>query len=342
MFVLILFFAISLTRDNFRSDELESAWEKLRDEFSDKRNVLKRGLVAEKKLAFSENFNFVREHNSKNKSWTLDLNKFSSIPWDEFRRRSDQKLWAKAALGADNHTHSNLIGSPPGSVDWRPKLVNPVKDQFRTKCPGAGWAFSAIASLEGAVAKFSENLQSFSEQNLIDCVKDYKDCCEGCDDGRIDVAFDYIKDNQSGKNDLDSGYPYTGDDDGHCNYKKSKAFQDVVLSGYMKVAPKQEYDLLEAVANQGVISVVVNAGRHWQLYSGGVMDDDDFCDSDELNHAVAIVGYGTDSSMGKDYWLIRNSWGSDWGEDGYIRLIRGKNMCGVAELPLYPKLDFGD
>ena len=78
---------------------------------------------------------------------------------------------------------------------------------------------------------------------------------------------------------------------GDCSYQKSKVFQDVVLSEYIQVARKQEDQLLSVVADQGVISIVVNAGRQWQQYKGGVVDDDEFCDSDELNHAVAIVGW---------------------------------------------------
>jgi len=341
MIVFILFFIFSIAGNSFHLDELETAWQKWRDEFNNTKTVLKRGFGDKQKLAFSENYNFVREHDSKKRSWTLELNKFSSIPWDEFRRRSDHKLGAKTTRIV-NSTYQSLRGHPPGSVDWRPKLVNPVKDQRRDDCKGAGWAFSAIASLEGAIAKLTEKKELLSEQNLIDCVKDYNNCCEGCADGRIDVAFDYIKNKQDGKNDLDSAYPYTSKDEGDCSYQKSKVFQDVVLSEYIQVAQNQEDQLLSVVADQGVISIVVNAGRQWQQYKGGVVDDDEFCDSDDLNHAVAIVGYGTDSSVGKDYWLVRNSWGKDWGEEGYIRLIRGKNMCGVAEMPLYPKLDFGD
>jgi C1A family cysteine protease len=141
----------------------------------------------------------------------------------------------------------------------------------------------------------------------------------------MDLAFEWII--QNGGICTEDDYPYTAVDQ-TC---KKTCQPAVKLSGYKSTNPGDEGDLLKAV-NLAVVSVAVEADQMaWQFYSSGVLDDAS-CGT-QLDHGVLAVGYGTDS--GKPYWSVKNSWGTSWGESGYIRLVRGKNQCGLASQPVY-------
>jgi len=235
-----------------------------------------------------------------------------------------------------NNVHKISGAAAPTSVDWRTKgLVTDVKNQG--SC-GSCWAFSTVVSLEGQNAKKTGKLVSLSEQNLVDCVKNEKlanqtdTCCDGCKGGLMDFAFQYMIDHQSGTIDTEASYGYKGVDR-KCAYSKANA--GATITKYVDIPAGDEDALLDAVANVGPISVGVDAGIGWQLYFGGVMGTL-LCSSNpsKMDHGVAIVGFGTDG--GKDYWIVRNSWGASWGEKGYVRLVRGKNACGIANGASYP------
>ena len=127
-------------------------------------------------------------------------------------------------------------------------------------------------------------------------------------------------------------YPYSGRKQ-RCDFGGSRYVQ-AKISNYEYVAEGDEEGLKAAVANNGPVAVGVNAEQQWQFYKSGIFNDPN-CDPDGIDHAVLVVGYGT-SDDGQDYWLIKNSWGDEWGENGYIRLARGVNMCGVANQASYP------
>jgi len=320
-------FALAFAGNDFHKMDLDTAWRRWQQTYGNSETVLGHGLNNDRKMVFASNWAMVRQHNSMNASYTLELNEFAGMSYAEFSSRNGfmgQLPTNPAPLG----THE-IVGDAPQSVDWRPKLVNPVKNQGQC---GSCWTFSTVASLESAYAKLTDDLQEFSEQDLVDCVKDYQGCCSGCGGGLMDSAFGYMMQSQSGADDMESNYPYTAQD-GRCTYAASKAFNGAKITGFKDVASKDEDALLDAVASKGVISIAVNAAHHWQLYSGGILDVSYFCNPDQLDHGVAVVGYGTED---KDYWIVRNSWGPSWGEQGYIRLVRGKNMCGVATQPSYP------
>lgn len=214
----------------------------------------------------------------------------------------------------------------PATVDWREKgFVTEVKNQGQC---GSCWAFSTTGSLEGQWFNKTKSLVSLSEQNLVDCAG--KQGNKGCEGGLMDQAFTYIKDN--GGIDTEASYPYTGQD-GTCTFKAANIGAN--LTGFVDVKSKDEGALQAAVAEIGPIAIAIDANHMaFQLYAGGVYHNW-FCSETNLDHGVLAVGYGVDA--GKDYWLVKNSWGATWGLKGYIMMSRNRrNNCGVASQASYP------
>ena len=150
----------------------------------------------------------------------------------------------------------------------------------------------------------------------------------------MDNAFEYIKDNHG--IDTEATYPYEAKN-GKCRYKPSNKGADDI--GPIDILAGDEDALLEALATVGPISVAIDASHStFQSYHSGVYDEPK-CSSEELDHGVLLVGYGTDERSGKKYWLVKNSWGESWGEKGYIKMARGKNnQCGIATAASYPRV----
>ncbi|RDX68343.1 hypothetical protein CR513_52675, partial [Mucuna pruriens] len=273
---------------------------------------------------YQANIKFIECTNSQKNSYNLTDNKFADLTNEEFM--STYLGFGTRLL----HTgfRYNESGDLPRSKDWRKEgAVTDIKDQGNC---GSCWAFSAVAAVEGINKIKSGKLVSLSEQELIDC--DVKNGNQGCDGGLMETAFMFIKEN--GGLTTTEDYPYEGVD-GTCN--KTKAGHHAVnISGYEKVPANDETMLKAAVANQPV-SVAIDAGGYaFQLYSHGVFSG--WCGK-QLNHGVTVVGYGRKIIGGK-YWIVKNSWGADWGESGYVRMKRGTfdhaGICGIAMQASYP------
>lgn len=237
----------------------------------------------------------------------------------------------------------------PDEVDWRLKgAVTAVKQQG--DC-GACWAFSVVrqkhnycspkvmrinfqtGTLEGQYFRKTGRLVSLSEQNLIDC-SDYQYSNFGCEGGFMNTTYLYIKDN--GGIDLEDYYPYEGIED-DCRYSKAKQSIHLRVKGYVSLPKGDEEALRRAVATVGPISVAIDGTDESLLYYDSGLYDNPSCSSEKLTHALLLVGYGTEN--GKDYWLLKNSWGDKWGEGGYLKMVRNKeNQCGVATWATYPKI----
>ncbi|PIA56588.1 hypothetical protein AQUCO_00700732v1 [Aquilegia coerulea] len=279
---------------------------------------------------FKDNLKYIDEHNSEDHSFKLGLNKFADLTNEEYRKKY---LGVKKS---DVHKRLSKTRSSryavregeelPESVDWREKgAVVAVKDQGSWSC----WAFSTIAAVEGINKLVTGDLISLSEQELVDCDKSYN---EGCNGGLMDYAFQFIINN--GGIDTESDYPYQ-ERDGRCDQYRKNA-KVVTIDAYEDVPENDEKALQKAVANQPISVAIEAGGRAFQLYQSGIFSGR--CGT-ALDHGVAAVGYGTEK--GKDYWIVRNSWGASWGEAGYIRMERNvaglkTGKCGIAVEPSYP------
>ena len=280
--------------------------------------------------SFASNDKIINEHNVKNLSWTLGHNEYSDMTWEEFKREVMGELFLNRSPKNMRRVHikGDMIGQPlDDAVDWTTKgAVTPVKNQGRC---GSCWSFSTTGSVEGAYQIASGKLVSLSEEDLVQCDHNGD---QGCNGGLMDNAFEWIEKNGIA---AESAYPYTSGQGvtGTCDATKSKA-PVVTISGFTDVPTGDEDALKSAVAKQPV-SVAIEADKSaFQLYKSGVLDS--AACGQKLDHGVLTVGYGTDSSLSKDYWKVKNSWGATWGESGYIRMVRGSNMCGIAQQPSYP------
>jgi len=271
---------------------------------------------------FRRALDFIREHNSLGKSWTMGVNQFTDMTSEEFSAFVGQFPRETPTTASVFQRDPNFVA--PASVDWIAKgAVVPVKDQGQC---GSCWAFSTIGAIEGWNFLKNGKLVSMSEQQLVDCSKDV---CYGCQGGWPYKALEYVQ-----KNGVcaEGAYPYTARD-GQC---KDSTCTPVVAPGAIKTYENvsDEAAMLEALVD-GPVSVLVEADRSaFQYYHSGILNDAS-CGT-QIDHAILATGYGTEG--GVNYWNIKNSWGASWGDKGYIRFIRDKNQCGISGGAILPKL----
>jgi len=285
------------------------------------------------------NLERIAQTNSRQYSYKLRLNQFADLTDDEFR---EKVMGSKGACYQSKQFRSlpklstrpkprdvPKPGAAPASVDWTTKgVVTPVKNQG--DC-GSCWAFSTTGSTECEWAIKTGTLNSLSEQQLVDC--SYAEGNLGCDGGDMDAAFKYII--KEGGLCSETEYPYTGKD-GICKATSCGTKYNAITS-YTDVTKDDETDLETAVVS-GCVSVAIEADQAaFQYYSSGVLTG--LCGT-SLDHGVLVVGYGTDGTQ--EYWKVKNSWGTTWGEAGYVQICRdcSKNgvegECGINMEPSYP------
>ncbi|XP_060553709.1 procathepsin L-like [Ruditapes philippinarum] len=310
---------------------LDSEWEAYK--VTHKKNYVSKEEESLRRLLWEDNLQYVQSHNLQADrgvhTFWLGMNEYADMGVKEFVAVMNGYKHNATAVSRCGHymTPNNIeVSDLPDTVDWRDKgYVTPIKNQGQC---GSCWSFSATGSLEGQHFRKTQNLVSLSEKNLMDCSE--REGNHGCKGGLMDQAFAYVIQNKG--IDTEESYPYEPRD-GLCRFKADNIGATEVSC--MDIEHESESDLQKAVAMEGPISVAIDAGhRSFQLYRSGVYKEP-ACSSIRLDHGVLAVGYGSES--GQDYWLVKNSWGTTWGDRGYVMMARNdKNMCGIATQASFP------
>ncbi|XP_069505840.1 cathepsin K [Ambystoma mexicanum] len=313
----------------FPEESLDSHWElwkkTYRKGYNSQVDELLRRLIWEKNLKYINTHNL--EFSLGEHSYELAMNHLGDMTREEVVKKMTG-LRVPRRRGPFNNTDLFLDDEDrvPDSIDYRKKgYVTPVRNQG--PC-GSCWAFSSVGALEGQLKRTTGKLLQLSPQNLVDCVKEN----DGCGGGYMTNAFAYVRDNKG--IDSEDTYPYIGQDD-DCRY--SLPGKAAKCKGFKEIPVGNEKALKKAVARVGPVSVGIDASlSSFQFYSKGVYYDPE-CNGTNIDHAVLAVGYGM--QKGAKHWIIKNSWGEDWGNKGYILMARNKqNACGIANLASYPKM----
>lgn len=252
------------------------------------------------------------------------INKFADLTKEEFVQQYLKASAPQQRSKREEPRANRTTRQASAYMDWTSMgAVTPIKDQgFCASC----WAFSTVGALEGQYFLRTGTLVSFSEQNLVDCSVDQTN--NGCNGGWMANAFQYLNGHAITTQDV---YPYYAQQQ-QC--QQAAGTYQVSVQGYQAISPTEE-SLQQAVSSIGPIAAAIDA-TNLQFYAGGVYRDDE-CVYGQVNHGILVVGYGSEG--GRDYWLVKNSWGPQWGENGYFKLIRNKNnQCNIATYAMYPIL----
>lgn len=276
---------------------------------------------------FRVNVDFVYAQNGRGNTYELGVTEYADLTADEFSSshfgiRKPDSLWGRLPSLGTHTYHGEALAE---SIDWNEKgAVTPLKNQGQC---GSCWSFSTTGSLEGAWQIATGKLTPLSEQQFVDCDK----VDAGCEGGLMDNAFQFAQENDIC---TEESYPYKGNED-ECS--ASECTTGIAKGGVVgfKDVPTNDMQAMMSAVSQQPVSIAIEADTSvFQLYQSGVLSGE--C-GDSLDHGVLAVGYGTED--GQDYWLVKNSWGSGWGDNGFIKLLRGKGgsgECGLLKQASYP------
>jgi len=323
------------SRTNLQSMQ---AYEEFRRKFGVERTHADSESYMARVLLFEKRREEVHAHNAKpGKIWVAEVNQFADYTRDEF-----QAMLGHRPLGRTSSSEpkvSSFLQMKPSaplaaSVDWSVKLNNSkVADAKSQGGCGSCWAVASAGALETHAAKLGgSSIPEVSYEQLVDCTPNPEECGGqgGCNGATAELAFQYVQEHGLVAKADYKGYQSGGD--GTCHQPSSTPI--LTTSGFVRLPVNKLQPLMEALATQGPAVVSADAS-FWSAYSKGVFND---CEKDAvINHAILCMGYGKDAELDKSYWLIRNSWGSRWGERGYIRLLRHTEedaYCGTDNRPL--------
>jgi len=276
---------------------------------------------------FRTNIRYINTRNRAALPYKMKINKFADRTDDELRVLRGRRYTQGYNGGLPFPEELKNVQDIPDAIDWRIMgAVTPVKDQGIC---GSCWSFGTTGTIEGAYFVKHGKIINLSEQDLVDCSWGFGN--NGCDGGEDFRAYQYIM--KHGGIALETAYgPYL-QEDGFCHHDKTPKGANIL--GYVNITEGDVEALRVAIANKGPISVAIDAAhKGFLFYSNGVFYDPE-CGSkpENLDHAVLAVGYG--QFGGNDYWLIKNSWSTYWGNDGYALMSRKDNNCGVATAATY-------
>jgi len=272
---------------------------------------------SERYAIFMDNMVKAAELERTNPKAQFGMSPFADLTAAEFKSYHNLNVTRKASP-PPMFSDAEVSAALASSVDWRSKgAVTQVKDQGQC---GSCWAFSSTGGIEGAWQLAGNKLTSVSEQELVSCDK----VDSGCNGGLMDNAYSWLVSSKDGKIVTESAYPYTSGrgSSGSCKSTSSMAV-GATITGHKDVT-HTEAQMAAWLSKNGPLPIAVDAQSHWQTYTGGVVSS---CTGHSLDHGVLAVGYTA------DYWIVKNSWGSSWGESGYIRLAYGSNQCGLNQSP---------
>ncbi len=258
--------------------------------------------------------------------YKLAHNKFSDYSEKEFSKLLGYALPAEKK--AKNIARMPNSANIADSIDWTQKgMVSAVQDSGMC---GSDWAFSAIGAVEGAYGVMQGEFTALSAQQLLDCTGSATSCAGGTQS----QAFDYLKTAKAMSAEsypYNSGYPAKGE----CKYDESKATSALV--DMYTFADEGDVNMMKmALTHQPIAASIQADSKAFQLYTSGVLDLET-CGT-ELNHAIVMVGYG--NHEGTDYWIVKNSWGTNWGESGYVKIAikPGQGICGIQKSAVWTVL----
>lgn len=327
MLRIVLFMASLLFASSSMSENVD--WVQFQERFSKKYHSIQE--YEYRFNVFLSNLQTIVQHNlDHTQNFTMGVNQFTDLTPQEFKEQY---------LGGFKHrvssygckSFSNTTSNAPLSVDWRQKgVVNGVRDQGQC---GSCWAFATTANAESVWAISSGQLLDLSEEYLVDCASGAGYFNMGCNGGQPDSAFKYMINNGQCS---EASYPYKAGVSKTAGTCQSCTSSVVHFSTCYDVVPKDQVSLMAAVATQPVVIAIEADTRYFQSYSGGILDSAS-CGT-ALDHAVEIVGYGSENGM--DYWIVRNSWSNTWGENGYVRIKKTSStndigICGIAAEPSF-------
>mmetsp|Transcript_64267 Transcript_64267/g.74705 ORF Transcript_64267/g.74705 Transcript_64267/m.74705 type:complete len:375 (+) Transcript_64267:32-1156(+) len=291
--------------------------------------------TADRQAVFNKRVAEIIAHNQNpKKTFNRTVNKFTG--------RYTSELMSSAVMQPQNCTvtsgpikpSTGSAGSSGSYFDWRDKsVVTPIRDQ---KNCGASYAFAAAAAVESHWGiRTGVPPVMTSEQQSVDCSKVYNN--DGCNGGLPFQSFNYIQ-SVTGLS-TENTYPFEAQE-GTCRFKLQNVYAKV-YNGSINIYPGDELAVFQALSSFGPIAVGMQATDDFLSYDGGIYQSTSCQNNTQMvNHVITIIGYGTDDNTQTDYWIAKNSWGSSWGEEGYVRIKRGTNVCGLANCASYPNLNY--
>lgn len=283
-----------------------------------------------RKALFEQRLKTIKQHNSDlTRTWNMGVNHLTDLTEAE-RRGMRGTFPAPPEVKASGKRHINTGLARPHSVDYRrsnPPVLTAVKDQGMC---GSCWGHASTQSIESAWAIATGELYVLSQQQIVSCTPNPKQCggTGGCGGNIAEQAFDYVAGNGVGiTQEWSWGYTSYFGESGTCKPTIPSPVY-VNITGYTRVGPESQDDTLDALAHVGPLAISVDASA-WPEYEGGIFQGCPYAANISMDHAVQLVGYGHDDSLNMDYWIVRNSWSPAWGEEGYIRLQRtAVKQCG--------------